>query len=69
MCAYQCKHTERCGAVVKRQIQDRTLASSTPASTKCCVLDQDILFTLLSTSFYERWPAKNAREGIGSIRG
>ena len=40
---------ERWGAVVKRRIQDREIAGSTPASTKRSVLEQDILYTLLST--------------------
>ena len=32
---------ESSGAVVKRQIQDRELAGLNPASTKCCVFEQD----------------------------
>ena len=55
---------ERCSAVVKRWIQDRELASwgmggLTPASNKCCVLEQKTLSTLLSTGFYLGRPAGN----------
>ena len=49
------------GAVVKRRIQNRELAGSTPAITKCCVLDQGTLATWLSTGFYPERRAKNAR--------
>ena len=37
------------------------LAGSTLAITECCVLEQDILSTLVSTGFYSGRPAKNAR--------
>ena len=53
---------ERYGAVVKRRIQDRELdkfAGSTPASTKCCVIEQDTLSTLLRNGFYQRKPARD----------
>ena len=38
-------NVERCGAVVKRRIQDQQeLAGSTPASIKCCVWSTDTLY-------------------------
>ena len=55
---------ERCGAVVKCWTQDCELAiaGSTPARTKCCVLEQDILSTLLSTGFYPGRPVRNTQK-------
>ena len=43
---------EHCGAVVKHWTRDRGVVSSIPTSTKCCVLEQDTVSTLLSTGFY-----------------
>ena len=42
---------------VKRQIQDGGLAGLIPVSTKCCVLEQVTLSTLLSNGFYSGRPA------------
>ena len=49
-------------AVAKRRIQDNELAGSIPANTKCCVLEQVTLSTLLSAGFYPRRPACNTHK-------
>ena len=45
-----------CGAVVKHRIWDQEVdqevVGSILTTTKCCVLEQDTLFTLHSTDFY-----------------
>ena len=53
---------EPCGAMVKLRIQDREYASSTPASVKCCVLEQDTLSRLLKTGFYPERLARNTQK-------
>ena len=55
---------EYCGRVARRLIQNRDfskLAGSTPAKSKCCILQQDILSTLLSTGFYPMRHAHNTK--------
>ena len=47
-----CIIVEHCCAVVKHRILGRRVVNSIPKSTKCCVLEQDTLSTLLSTGFY-----------------
>ena len=39
------------GAVVKHQTRDQEIGGSIPACTKCCVLEQDTLSTLLGIWF------------------
>ena len=52
-------NVERCGAVIKRRIQDQQeLAGSTPASIKCCVWSTD----MLSSGFYPGRPARNTHK-------
>ena len=46
----------------QRCIQDRELAGSTPASSKCCDLEQDTLFTLFSIGFYPGRSARNTHK-------
>ena len=45
-------YVERCGAVVKRRTRDREVPGSIPTNIRCCFLEQETLFTLLSTGFY-----------------
>ena len=54
-------------AVVQRQgfgsrSRASQLARAAPASTICCVLAQDTLFTYLSTGFYLGRPARNTQK-------
>ena len=42
--------------------EDREVAGSTPASKKCCVLEQDTLSTLLSISFFPGRPVHNTHK-------
>ena len=50
------------GQLVERCGSRSSLTSSTPASTKCCVLEQDTLSTLLSTDFYLGAPPRNTQK-------
>ena len=49
--------------------RDRELVGLTPASIRCCVLEQDILSILLSTGFYpEGLRIKLIKEGVTVYR-